>query len=293
MTQLERIRVAILGGGDREREIARSFLEAGAQLSIFGTVDMSELGLELAESVEQAVAGAAVVVCPMPGLAVDGSLFAPHAPAPIVLTKDVLSLTQPGAQIFLGRDTAGLANLEPEAQVRICEMGHDDVLQVQHAIPTAEAAVALAISSTAETLGNSAVAVVGYGRIGQLLAQFLSGFGADVTVAARREESRVRAASLGHRAVTTEPTALKETMSAHDIIFLTASAQLINRDIAASARRGSLVIDLVSPPGGCDHDALRQQGVEVKWARAQADSAARHSARAQYQHIAGRIGQTV
>jgi dipicolinate synthase subunit A len=254
---------------------------------------MSELGLEFAESVEQAVSGASVVVCPMPGLAVDGSLFAPHAPAPIMLTREVLSLTQPGAQVLLGRDTAGLVNFECEAQVRICEMGHDDVLQVQHAIPTAEAAVALAISSTEETLGNSAVAVVGYGRIGQLLARFLSGFGTDVTVAARREESRVRAASFGHRTVTTEAGALKELMSAHDIIFVTAAAQLIDRNIAVHGRRGSLVIDLVSPPGGCDHDVLRQHGVTVKWARAQADSAARHSARAQYQHIASRIGQTI
>ena len=281
--------VAVLGGAKREIEIIRSFRAAGADVRTFGTIASEEIaGLE-APSLAAALDGATVIVGPMPGVAVDGSLYAPHAGEPIVIDATSLAAARRGAVFFSGRSTPVMRAAGEAHGVRFEDIGEDDFVQVQHAIPTAEAAIALAITETDETLNGSDVLVVGYGRIGHVLAQYLRGLGASTTVAARRPEVRARAVALGHRAIDTSPEALRDAITRADIVYATAPANVLDRAVLEHARPTALVIDLASPPGGLDHEAGKELGVRILWARAQADSAWRHSGRAQFDHMAAKL----
>lgn len=281
--------VAILGGDKREIEIIRSFRAAGATVRTFGTIESEEIAGLGSPSLAAALADATVIVGPMPGVAVDGSLYAPHADAPIIIDEAALGGARRGAVIFSGRSTAGMRAAGEVHGVQFHDIGEDDYVQVQHAIPTAEAAIALAIRETDETLNSSHVLVVGYGRIGQVLAQYLRGMGADVTVAARRPEVRARAIAVGHRAISTSRDDLLGAISRADIVYATAPANVLDRPVLEQAQPTALVIDLASPPGGLDHDAAKALGLRIIWARAQADSAWRHSGRAQFDHMAAKL----
>lgn len=292
MPDLSRHVVAVLGGGKRELEIIRSFLAGGATVRTFGTVPDEDHAALAAPSLAAALEGATVIVGPMPGVAVDGSLFAPHAPEPLVVDEASLAPAASGAVFFSGRSTPAMRAAGDATGVRFHDIGEDDYVQVQHAIPTAEAAIALAITETDETLNSADVLVVGYGRIGQVLAQYLRGLGAAVTVAARRPEVRARAVAMGHRATGTRPDHLRRVIGAADIVYATAPApEVLDRSVLEHARSTALVIDLASPPGGLDHDAGKELGLRIIWARAQADSAWRHSGRAQFEHMVGRLEQ--
>lgn len=281
--------VAILGGDKREIEIIRSFRAAGATVRTFGTIESEEIAGLGSPSLAAALADATVIVGPMPGVAVDGSLYAPHADAPIIIDEAALGGARRGAVIFSGRSTAAMRAAGEVHGVQFHDIGEDDYVQVQHAIPTAEAAIALAIRETDETLNSSHVLVVGYGRIGQVLAQYLRGMGADVTVAARRPEVRARAIAVGHRAISTSRDDLLGAISRADIVYATAPANVLDRPVLEQAQPTALVIDLASPPGGLDHDAAKALGLRIIWARAQADSAWRHSGRAQFDHMAAKL----
>lgn len=285
MPDLSRHTVAVLGGDKREIEIIRSFRAAGATVRTFGTIATQEHASLATASLAAALDGATVIVGPMPGVAVDGSLFAPHAEAPLRIDEDSLAAATPGAVFFSGRSTPAMKAAGAVHGVRFHDIGEDDYVQVQHAIPTAEAALALAITETDETLNSSEVLVVGYGRIGQVLAQYLRGLGAFVTVAARRPEVRARAVAMGHRAIDTTPGDLSRAIAAADIVYATAPATVLDRSVLERAEPSTLVIDLASPPGGLDHDAGKELGLRILWARAQADSAWRHSGRAQFDHM--------
>lgn len=285
MEDLSRHTVAVLGGGKREIEIIRGFQAAGAAVRTFGTIGSEDHDSLAAPSLAAALDGATVIVGPMPGVAVDGSLFAPHADAPIRIDEGSLAAAPRGAVFFSGRSTPAMKAAGEVHGVRFHDIGEDDYVQVQHAIPTAEAAIALAITETDETLNSSQVLVVGYGRIGQVLAHYLRGFGAVVTVAARRPEVRARAVAMGHRAIDTAAEDLRRAIAEADIVYATAPANVLDRSVLERTKPEALVIDLASPPGGLDHDAGKELGLRILWARAQADSAWRHSGRAQFDHM--------
>jgi dipicolinate synthase subunit A len=282
--------IAVLGGDKRELIIARLFRDRGHNVRLWGTRASEELAPLLAPGLAAALDGAEVLVTPMPGVAGDYSIYAPHAPEPILLDEAALAPVALGARYFGGRSTDAMHKAGVARQVIWDDMGPDDYIQVQHAIPTAEAAIALAVNETTETILGSKALVVGYGRIGTILAAGLRGLGANVTVAARKLTVRARAVAVGHLAIDTDAASLSAAAESHDIVFVTAPGMLFDRAVLSHYRPDQLIIDLVSPPGGLDHAAARELGLHMIWARGQADSAAEHSGRAQYAFMLLHLG---
>ena len=132
-------------------------------------------------------------------------------------------------------------------------------LAVQNAAVTAEGAVCLAMEELPYTIDRTPVLVIGYGRIGRLLAKKLNALGAIVTVAARSLESRAWAQSEGSKACPIE--ALESTLPHFPLIFNTAPAEVLSESLLARVRRDCLIIDLASKPGGIDQLCARRLDV--------------------------------
>jgi dipicolinate synthase subunit A len=278
--------VAILGGDARELEVIRGYLEAGCAVRTYGVIASDEYGHLAVGSPLAAVRDAQVIVTPMPGPGPDDILYAPHAPAPIQVTRELLAAAAPGAVYFGCWATETMHAVGEPLGIRFFHLVDDDELMVLHAISTAEGAIALTIQHTAHTIHNADALVIGYGRIGSLLARNLRGLGARVTVAARRRAVAVRAFADGYATCGCTPAALAEAVARVELIYTTAQEWLLTREVLGHARPGALVMDLASPPGGMDHDAARALGLNVVWARAQAGSAPRHAGQAQFRVMA-------
>lgn len=278
-------RVAVLGGDKREVLIADWLSQEGFCVTAYGTRERAQRRYNVARGANEAVDRACAIVTPMPGIANGNELYAPHCESGIRIDRALLMRASEGALFFGGHCTEQMREAGAPNSIRWCPMGGDDYIQVQHAIPTAEAALALAIRETDETLNARKCLVIGYGRIGSILAADLRGIGARVTVAARRRESRARATAAGHDVADTAQLALEEVMRDSEIVFNTSPHPLITATMLSQLEPGSLLIDLASPPGGLDHADAEKRGLNVIWARGQADGAAAHSARAQYEFI--------
>jgi hypothetical protein len=100
--------IAVLGGDKRELIIARLFRDRGHNVRLWGTRASEELAPLLAPSLAGALDGAEVLVTPMPGVAGDYSLYAPHAPEPILLDEATLAPVSVGARYFGGRSTQAM-----------------------------------------------------------------------------------------------------------------------------------------------------------------------------------------
>jgi len=282
--------VAVLGGDKRELIIAALFEELGCRVRMFGTRADEATRHLVVGSLAEALAGAEVLVTPMPGTSGDYGLYAPHAESPLWLDEAALSHVAEGATYFGGRSTPAMQVAGQARKMVWMDMGDDDYIQVQHSIPTSEGAISVAIAETAETIHGANCLVIGYGRIGTVLAADLRGIGADVTVAARRVEVRARAVAAGHRGTTTTDEDLAVALSGADIVFVTTSSMVLHPSLLATVPAGTLVVDLASPPGGLDHPTAKELGLHVVWARGQADTAAAHSARAQYTFMLDKLG---
>jgi len=279
MMMLARKVVAVLGGDRRMLEHIRGALADGAEVRHHGCVpDAAEItGALSCATPAEALAGAHIVSCPIPGVGVDAALYAPHAPALIRLEPVLLRSLTPGAVIFSGPMPATMEHWAAEAGVKALDYSEDDPLSILHAIPTAEGAVKVAVEHTAETICGMRTLCIGYGRVGVSVAAAFQAMNARVTVAARNPVQLARAESMGLGTVHTDR--LVEVVGDYDLIVSSPTAKIVTAEVLAMVRRDALVIDLRSPPGSVEHEAAKALGRKVVWARAQAGTAPRTAGR--------------
>lgn len=127
----------------------------------------------------------------------------------------------------------------------------EDYLAMNAAI-TADCALQVAAPLLKATFRDTPTLVIGWGRIGKCLAQLLKNMGADVTVAARRQESRAALRSLGYRAVD-----MDFPLSPYRLIFNTVPQEVFSQEIGKV--KNCIKIDLASRRG--------LEGEDVVWAR--------------------------
>src|SRR3990172_9113171 len=98
--------IAVIGGDEREPEIARLAATTGATVRGFGFPwpEGGVPGVSLENTAEAAAKGAHYCLFPIP-LSTDDVLYAPHAEEPIRANEQLLGALAPAAHVFLGRVT--------------------------------------------------------------------------------------------------------------------------------------------------------------------------------------------
>lgn len=133
----------------------------------------------------------------------------------------------------------------------------EEALLWNNAALTAEGAIGLAIGSAPFSLWEAECFVLGAGRIGRLLAHRLQALGARVLVGARREASlaQLRAAGLAGRKLEDLP------MARADLLFNTIPARILGEEQLARMKKGAILMELASAPGGYDPEAAAALGL--------------------------------
>lgn len=133
-------------------------------------------------------------------------------------------------------------------------------LIIKNCIPTAEGALGIAMQERNETVFGSRVIITGFGNVSKAAAKLFKACGAEVTCAVRRSDAAAEARAFGYGAA--DISGLKDCISAFDIIINTVPALVINKEAVANIRKGSLIIDLASKPGGVDFAAAKEAGIK-------------------------------
>jgi dipicolinate synthase subunit A len=259
--------IAVVGGDEREQEIARLAALTGATVTAYGFPwpDDGVDGVRLTSSAAQALAGADYALFPIPGIAKDGTLFAPSAPEPIHPDAAMLSAMAPGATIILGEADEQLASAAAACGIGLSEYEHDTELMLLRGPAIVEGALEKAIAHTRVTIHDNDVLVVGHGTIGRLLARTLVLLGGRVHVMARNPVQRADALTAGcipHPLEDAERLAPDVCM-----VFSTVPAPVVDGALLSRLPPASLVMDLAAPPGGVDLALAERLGHTAVWAR--------------------------
>jgi dipicolinate synthase subunit A len=260
-----RLTIAVLGGDEREQEIARLAADTGARVKVYGFPwpPAGIEGVRLEATAQAAMVGADYALLPIPR-GVGGFLYT-TAGDPVPIEQDLFTAMRPGAHVFCGRVTEHLASASRGIAVTLHEYDPDQELMLERSAAIAEGAVAAAIANTRVTIHGAMVAVVGFGNIGSAIARRLYVLGAKVTVAARNPVQRAAARADGARAI--ELHELPGLAPRLSMIFSTVPARVVDQRVLERLPARSLVLEIVPPPERSDLESARLLGHKAVWAR--------------------------
>ena len=117
----------------------------------------------------------------------------------------------------------------------------NESLTILNTIATAEGAIAKSIEETDFNLASSNILVLGFGRVGKMLAYKLKQMGANVYVEARKQEDLAWIESYGYNAVDLKN--VNKKLCKVDIIFNTIPKLILDKSRLILIKKETLIID--------------------------------------------------
>ncbi|MBR1780561.1 MAG: dipicolinate synthase subunit DpsA [Oscillospiraceae bacterium] len=245
----------LLGGDRRQVHLARLLREDGHQVQTYAL----EQALPCAETLE-GISRADCVILPLPAAGAQGILNAPLSDHKLPL-RGLMELLNPGQLLCGGKLGDDFARQCRERGLTAVDYFEREELAVRNAVPTAEGAIKIAMEELPTTLYDARVLVIGFGRIGKLLAHRLRGLGAQVTVSARSFADLAWIEAYGYKSEHTDE--LAGWLCSYDLIVNTVPAPVLGEAALEDVAPGCLILDLASAPGGVDFEAAAALGLKA------------------------------
>ena len=253
-------KIAVIGGDKRQKYLTDKFTEMGYKAVTFGAKDAENTAADLNDALTEAYAA----VLPFP-VSPDGVFLNAYCEDCNIRLSFLFSEIKRCKiqNVFGGLITSPIKTEAEKYGIEIYDYGENEEVKIKNALCTAEGAVEIALRELPFTLSGCNCCILGYGRIGRILAIRLRDFGCKVTVLVRRPES---AAAVQCDSIDFSFNLASATNGA-DIVFNTVPTVLLKGDILSKIRKKSLIIDLASAPGGVDFAQAETLGLKVIWAR--------------------------
>ena len=111
------------------------------------------------------------------------------------------------------------------------------------------------------TLSGKKALVIGFGRVGKILANMLYKFGLDVYCEARKETDLAWIRTYGYKPIPLGE--MKNNLCKMNIIFNTVPTQILDKSTLILLNKNTLIIDLASAPGGVDYKTAEKLGIKA------------------------------
>ena len=260
---------SIIGGDLRTIKLAKMLANEGNKIYTYGLEKAEELkdnsNIIFTEKISKAIPkDVEVVIGPIPFTSNGVNINAPFGEKEISIREMIHYLE--GKILIAGSISPEIYDMANDDYIEIIDIMKREELAVLNTISTAEGAIEIAISNTNKIVHGSEVLILGFGRIGKVLARKMAGLSAKVTCAARKDEDLAWIRAYGHKE--TNINALGENLSQYDIILNTVPHLVLNKERLQYVKKDALLIDLASNPGGIDKKEAKELNLKLVWALA-------------------------
>ena len=260
---------AVIGGDLRIIKLVKMLAADGNTVYTYGLEKAEELksqtNIIFSEKLSKAIPeNVEVVIGPIPFSSNGININAPFSEKEISI-RDLMHYLN--AKILIaGTISPDIYDMANDEYIEIIDIMKREELAVLNTISTAEGAIEIAIANTNKIIHGSNTLILGFGRIGKVLARKMAGLSARVTCAARKDEDLAWIKAYGHRA--TNINFLGENLSEFDIIINTVPHLILTQERMQYVKSDCLLIDLASNPGGIDKKSAKDRNLKLVWALA-------------------------
>jgi len=257
--------ISIVGGDLRIVSLVEMLIADGYKVYTYG-LEMSEellkLDVEMCSTIEETVSYSKVVVGPIPLSSDRKNVSTPFSKVKLPL-EDFLKVLK-GKKLIAGNILDFFKEELSKEEIPYIDLLKREEFTVLNAIATAEGTVQIAMEETQRTVHGSKVLIMGFGRIGKILAKMLDGIGAKVSCEARKDEDMAWIKAYGFEPVHLNE--LNENLGKFDIIINTIPFQILNAERLELVKKDVVLIDLASNPGGVDRKVAKEKNLKLIWA---------------------------
>ncbi len=257
---------AIIGGDLRIIKLVEMLANEENEIYVYGLEKADDIknkqNIIHCDSIKKAIQNVEIVIGPIPFSSNGITINAPFSEKDITV-REMMHVINAKVLIAGGisPEVYGMANDE---YIEIIDIMKREELAVLNTIATAEGTIQIAIENTNKILHGSEVLILGFGRIGKVLARKLAGLSVKVTCAARKDEDLAWIEAYGHKS--TNINSIGENLGQYDIIINTVPHMILNQERLQYLKEDCLLIDLASNPGGIDKKAVKDKKIKFVWA---------------------------
>lgn len=261
-------RYLVLGGDLRNVKLAGMLADDGNKVYSFGQERSDEVlddgRIEKCTSLKQALEKSQVIIAPVPFSGNGESINTPFSDEKIMIDE---LLKNNKSKIFIsGSIKDDIKKKLDENYMQVVDIMKRDDLAILNTIATAEGTIEVAIKNTDKILQGSRVLILGFGRVGKIVANKFSKLSAIVTCAARKVSDLAWIKAYGYNSLNIND--MLYDLNEFDIIINTVPQTIIKERELKHMDSEVLLIDLASTPGGIDGKMATSMGLKFIWALA-------------------------
>ncbi|MBO5412915.1 MAG: dipicolinate synthase subunit DpsA [Clostridia bacterium] len=259
-------KIAVIGGDLRIVKLVEMFAKDGYEISTYGLEKAESItnikNVKQCSDIQEAVKDTQIVIGPIPLSSNNVQINTPFSEKTVTL-EEIANIIE-GKTFIAGNIKKELYDLTEGKNVEIIDLLDREELVVLNTISTAEGAIQIAMEETTRTIHGSNILVLGYGRVGKILANMLKGIGANVYCEARKNVDLAWIKAYGYEPIRLNE--LDEKLNKFNIIINTIPSMILDEEKIKLLNEDCLIVDLASNPGGVDRTAAKKYGIKTIWA---------------------------
>ena len=235
------MKFAIIGGDLRTIKLAVMLAKEQNQVYVYGLEKAEELknikNITQCESIKKTIQEVEIVIGPIPFSSNGKTINMPFSDKEISI-REMMHVIN-AKVLIAGGIAPEVYEMANDEYIEIIDIMKREELAVLNTIATAEGTIQVAIENTNKIIHGSEILILGFGRIGKVLARKLAGLSAKVTCAARKDEDLAWIQAYGHKA--TNINSLGENLKLYDIIINTVPHIILNEERLKYIKKDSKV----------------------------------------------------
>lgn len=246
-----------MGGDLRNFFLAKLLSKEKHEVKVYGFEKIENF--KECETYENMLSSSEIVVLPIPFTKDKKTINMPLSNRNIRIQELVYYLEN--KTIFAGNIPEDIQEILKEKQNEVIDFMQKEEFAVLNAIPTAEAIIEIILKNTNKILQGSHCLILGFGRIGKVLAHKLQGLSVDVTCMITNEIEKAWAVAYGYEITTIQKLQnYYAKIKQYDIIINTIP-KIIFKEELKEIKKETLVIDLASKPYGIDRKIVEEENI--------------------------------
>lgn len=261
-------KVSVIGGDLRIVNLIELLAKDDFLVYTYGLENSEDLiesqNVRKCTSISELVNSSEIIIGPVPMTNDSENLSAPFSEEKISIEELINTMANKNKTFLAGQLSEKIINNLQEKNVKYIDLLKREELVVLNTIATAEGAIQITMENTQKTIHGSNVLIMGFGRVGKVLAKMLDGIGAKVSCEARKNSDVAWIKAYGYNPI--HLSELESELGNYDIIINTIPFQILDENRLKCIKKECTIIDLSSNPGGVDRRAARELGLKLIWA---------------------------